>query len=228
MRVGHRVDQLHIDAHLIVRFLHAAFEDMHDSELFRDLRQVVGRALEALRRGARDDFQVGYLGETCQDFLLHAFGEISVVGVATEIIERQHRDRFCRQFRLSSTGGISARVASEEKQSDGDRGSNDHDKNPNMLLWLSRRHSGIDIFRALDSFRRELEGPCDHEGDRESEHDREHDEPHGPVRNLKEWKDLRGDLNEEPGDNRIGNRHFVNVASLQLGEEFGRFHRQCR
>ena len=40
MRVGQRIDQLHIDAHLIVRFLHAAFEDVHDSELFCDLAQI--------------------------------------------------------------------------------------------------------------------------------------------------------------------------------------------
>ncbi len=37
MRVVHSVDQLHIDAHLIVRFLHAAFEDVHYAELLCDL-----------------------------------------------------------------------------------------------------------------------------------------------------------------------------------------------
>ena len=39
------VDQLHRDAHLIASFLDAAFENIGDAELLRDLAQVTGRAL---------------------------------------------------------------------------------------------------------------------------------------------------------------------------------------
>ena len=41
MRIGQRVDQLHIHADLIVRFLHAAFEDVGDAELL--VRSVASR-----------------------------------------------------------------------------------------------------------------------------------------------------------------------------------------
>ena len=49
MRVAQRIDQLHVDAHLVVGFLYAAFEDVSDPELPGDIAQVRGRALEALR-----------------------------------------------------------------------------------------------------------------------------------------------------------------------------------
>ena len=38
MRAGECVDQLHIDPHLIVCSLHAAFEDVSDAELLCDVR----------------------------------------------------------------------------------------------------------------------------------------------------------------------------------------------
>src|SRR5207248_2349633 len=45
-----------------------------------------------------------------------------------------------------------------------------------------------------------------------------------PDWNLQEWKDLRGDLNQEPADNRVGDGNLVNVAPLQLPEEIARLH----
>ena len=43
----------------------------------------------------------------------------------------------------------------------------------------------IDIFRALDSFRRELERPGDHESDRKSNRDQHDERLHHPFRRLK-------------------------------------------
>src|SRR5207249_1536775 len=40
-----------------------------------------------------------------------------------------------------------------------------------------------------------------------------------PVRNLEEWKGLRGDLNEQPGYDSVRNCHLVNIAPLQLSKE---------
>jgi len=37
--------------------------------------------------------------------------------------------------------------------------------------------------------------------------------------NLKKWKDLRRDLQQKPGDDCVGDRNLVNIASLQLCEE---------
>src|SRR5439155_24662795 len=52
MRVSEGVDKLHIHANLIIRFLHASFEDVRDAELLRDLGKIVRCAFEVLRRGA--------------------------------------------------------------------------------------------------------------------------------------------------------------------------------
>ena len=93
-----------------------------------------------------------------------------------------------------------------------------------MLSWLSRRRCKIDIFRALDAFRRELKRPCDDERDWKPDRDQYDHQPHNPSWNFQEWKDLRGNLNQEPADNRVGNGNFVNVAPLQFGEEVPRFH----
>jgi hypothetical protein len=86
----------------------------------------------------------------------------------------------------------------------------------------AEREKARDIFRALDSFGRELEGPGDNERDGKSNYDREHDQPHRPTRDLKERENLRRDLDEQPRHNRISDGNLVDVAPLQLGEE-GRF-----
>jgi hypothetical protein len=62
--------------------------------------------------------------------------------------------------------------------------------------------------------------PRDYQRDRETDDDCEHNQPHGPVPNFKEWKDLRRYLHQQPCDDCVGDRNFVNVAPLQLGEEF--------
>ena len=56
MRVGQGIDQLHIDADLVVRFLHASFEDVGHAELLCDLGKLSGALLKSLRRRARDHF----------------------------------------------------------------------------------------------------------------------------------------------------------------------------
>src|SRR6266581_7643371 len=78
--------------------------------------------------------------------------------------------------------------------------------------------------RSLQSFRRQLEGPCDHEGNGKTKQQEHDDSPHHPVWNFEEGKCLRGDLNEQPPYRPIGDRNFVNVAPLQLSEEVLRVH----
>ena len=94
MCIGHGIDQLHIDPHLIVGLLHTAFEDVHYSQLLRNRGEIFRRAFEMLRRRARNYFEVGDFRQPREDFILHPFTKISIVGIATQIVERQHRDRF--------------------------------------------------------------------------------------------------------------------------------------
>ena len=83
----------------------------------------------------------------------------------------------------------------------------------------------IDIFGPLDSFGRQFKCPRNHECDRESDHNDQHDKAHRPIRNFEEGENLGCDLNEQPSHDRVSNRHFVNVAPLQLGEEIAPVHR---
>jgi hypothetical protein len=83
MRVIQRIDQLHIDAHLIGRLLHAALQDIRDPQLFGDFAQIIRRALIFLGGRSRDDLEIANLGQARQNFVLHAFAEISVLRIVT-------------------------------------------------------------------------------------------------------------------------------------------------
>ena len=90
--VARGIDQLYVDQHRVAGLLHAAFEDRGDAELQGDRLQVVRMAGVFFRRRTRDDFQVADSGQLGQDHVLHAAGEVFIVLVAAEVLEREHRD----------------------------------------------------------------------------------------------------------------------------------------
>ena len=45
-----------------------------------------------------------------------------------------------------------------------------------------------------------------------------------PNLEFQDWGNLCRNLDQQPTNNRIGDRHLVNVAPLQLGEEVARVH----
>ena len=51
-------DQLHIDAHLIICFLDATFQEIGDAELVRNLGGTLRCVLVTLRGRARDHFEI--------------------------------------------------------------------------------------------------------------------------------------------------------------------------
>ena len=77
-----------------------------------------------------------------------------------------------------------------------------------------RRMMTAHVVRALQSFRRQIKSPGEHERDRQAETKEEHDCAHDPGRNLKEGKDLGRDLDEQPRDHDITDRDLVNVAAF--------------
>src|SRR5262245_43918713 len=107
-----------------------------------------------------------------------------------------------------------------EKQACNDEQQDRDDKKIKFATGLApNRFAEIDLFRALDSFWRQFKSPCKNKRDRKSEREQHDDEANRPVRNLKKWKDLRRDLQQKPGDDCVGDRNLVNIASLQLCEE---------
>ena len=102
MGVALRTDELHIHPHLVGRALHAAFENIGDPELLRDFGKVFGRALEVLRRSARDNLQVADFSEPRENFVLNAFSEIGILFVTAQVFEGQNGDGFLRNRSRSS------------------------------------------------------------------------------------------------------------------------------
>src|SRR6476659_10626038 len=118
MRIVGSLDQLHIYPDVIRVLLHASFQDVGNSELSRDLRQIFGCALIMLCRSARDNFQVGNLGQAGEDLVLNAVGKVSVVRVSASIFKRKHGNAF---FEWGGRGGdIRLSVTPEDESDDAD------------------------------------------------------------------------------------------------------------
>ena len=96
MVVARCINQLHVDADAAARFLHAALEDVGNTELATDFRQILRPAAIALGRGPRDHLQIADLGQPGQDFVLDTVGKIGVVLVGAKVFKRQDGDGFGR------------------------------------------------------------------------------------------------------------------------------------
>src|SRR4030095_10638719 len=82
----------------------------------------------------------------------------------------------------------------------------------------------VSHFGALQSLRIQLKCPRNHKRNWKTDYAEQYNQPHNPIRDLEKWKDLCCHLNEHPGHNTVGNRDFVNVATLYLGEEVRKIH----
>ena len=49
--------------------------------------------------------------------------------------------------------------------------------------------------------------------------EKENDKAHHPIRDFEEWKNLAGNLHQQPRDNCVGDCHLVNIAPLQFCEK---------
>src|SRR4029077_8854316 len=65
----------------------------------------------------------------------------------------------------------------------------------------------------------DLKTPRKHKRDRQPDDNEKDNQPDHPVRNIKDWKNLRDSLRKRPAADDVRNRNLINVASLQLGEE---------
>jgi len=90
MSVVTRVNELDVDANLVVSLLDAAFQDVSDSKLLRNLVDVSGGAFEPLGSGARNNFQLRNFCQPGQNLVLDAFAEVGVIGIFAEVLERKH------------------------------------------------------------------------------------------------------------------------------------------
>ena len=76
-----------------------------------------------------------------------------------------------------------------------------------------------DILGSLHPVRRHLESPGDDERDGKPKHGQHDHRGCNTVRQMKCRDYGRGDLQDEPADDCIPDRNFINIAALQLGEK---------
>src|ERR1700729_3648930 len=86
------VDQLRIDAHLVLIALHRTFQYVANAKLLADLPRVDILALEGKGRVARNDEGAAEARKVGGEILGNAVGEIVLGWVAGKIGERQHDD----------------------------------------------------------------------------------------------------------------------------------------
>src|SRR6266536_545453 len=112
-----------------------------------------------------------------------------------------------------------------EKQDTNDEQQDGDDKKIKFATGLApNRFAKIDIFRALDSFRREFKCPGKNQRHGKSDNEQQHHKPHRPIRNFEERKNLTCDLHQEPRDDCVGYRNLVNIAPLKLSKEIWKIH----
>src|SRR5207244_3499121 len=86
----------------------------------------------------------------------------------------------------------------------------------------------LDLGFEFDSFRRDLKRPGKNQRHGETEDDDDNKDLNHPLRGVESREENRRRLNQEPRDDRIRDRDFVNVASFQLGEEIVDLHFEFR
>jgi hypothetical protein len=86
----HRVEELAGDAHAPARLAHAALQHVANTQLRADLRQVDGLPLVGEGGIAGDDQKPPPFRQRRDDVLGDAVDEISLLGVASDVVERQN------------------------------------------------------------------------------------------------------------------------------------------
>src|SRR6266404_7774167 len=71
---------------------------------------------------------------------------------------------------------------------------------------------------SFDSFRRELEEPCETSGNRKTEDDQDEQKSNRPIWSPKHRKNLGDSLGEGPTGYDVGDSDLVDVAPLQLAK----------
>ena len=88
-----RLHQFRGNAHAIVGAQHRAFHQRVHAQFLRDLRGAFVLVLVLHHRSARDHAQFLDLRKLSDQRVGHSVGEIILFGIASEILQRQHRQR---------------------------------------------------------------------------------------------------------------------------------------
>src|SRR6478736_129514 len=190
--IAPRVNQLSIHPDAIAGPACRALKNMGYSQCQPDFTQIARPALELLYRGAANDLKVGHLCQVRENVIVHSGREVIVLFVVTQIFERKNGDAFF--WNIADCGGA-------------DR---------------QRGQTSVAFLGAPDSLRSQIEYPRQRECDWKTQHQQQHNQAHRPIWNFEERKNLRCNLNEQPGGDGVGNGNAMDLAALQFGKK--RFH----
>ena len=112
---------------------------------------------------------------------------------------------------------MSSSIPADKEQTDRERRTDQDNINPSDAVRSLSRCIGS--FRAFDPFGCHFKCPCDDERYRKTDDEEENYQAHHPVGDFEKWKNLAGNLHQQPRHDRIRDCHFVNVAPLQLCEK---------
>ncbi len=196
---------------------YAALEQRRDAEPLRDGRGGDVLALEAEGRGAGDDLEARYATEAVEHLLGETVGEILLVRVAGEVLERQHGDG-----RILGRPGLADVRLADEQHDDSDEQCADHDR-VGVVAQAAHRGTG-DARRggiAFDAVWPDLEEPGERDGEREPGRGRDDEGRHHPTRGAQRFERDVGDLQQEPGDDRVARRDAQHAAFAQALQPAG-------
>ena len=215
MAVGACVDQLNIDGDPVREAAHASLENVRHAERLADFQNVpfVGVAVFH-HAGAADHLEVLDLGQDRQQIVLNAVGEEGVLLLEAEVLKRKHGD---------------ALFPGRSKALPGQDGDDNEERADDEKIELpagaaSDRFRGRHLVGALEPFGRPLKDPRDDHGHRKTEQEDDNDKANGPIRNVEEGKDLRRDLDQEPGDDAVSRGRAIDIAPPELSEKVARVH----
>ena len=210
--------------------LHAALEDVSDTEFLRDLGQVRRSTFVPQSGRARNNLEIADLRQAGEDFVLDSLGEIFVRLVFTQGGEGQNGDAFLQSSSPDSVASKKRRRIPggelKEKQTAREHGDSDNERRELAFAPGGNGFVRRNIFGALHPLWSHLESPGNDERDQETGGDDGDECLHDPARRLEGREKDRGHLNEQPRDDRVGHRDLVNVAPFQLREETLRIHQQ--
>ncbi len=112
--------------------------------------------------------------------------------------------------------------AADKEQTDRERYTNQDNINPSDAARSLTRCIGS--FCAFNAFGRHFKCPRDNQRDRKADDEDENYHAHNPIGDVEKWKNLAGNLHQQPGDDAVRDRDLVNIAPLQFGKEIALAH----
>ena len=204
------IDQLRGHAQLGTVALYAAFEQVAGTEFAPDLARVSGAVAKCERRRARDDVEFGEVRDLVQDGLGDAERQHLAVGRAAQVLERQHRNG-----RIAGTGRTQVRLPYQQQCDRGQQHADDGD----VRIAPQPAHRGArdPLTRriALDAPVAHLVEPGERRSDRKAEHRSDDQGDHDPPGHAQWLEGDVGNLQQEPGNQRIAHCNAQDTALLQ-------------